>query len=71
MIEVAVAVGDLVAEGDTLIVLESDKASMEIPSPKAGVVKSLAIKEGDSVKQEIPSLSLRPQQVLGSRRRLQ
>ena len=58
VIEVAVAVGDLVAEGDTLIVLESDKASMEIPSPKAGVVKSLAIKEGDSVKQGDPIAEL-------------
>ena len=32
VIEVAVSVGDTVAEGDTLIVLESDKASMEIPA---------------------------------------
>ncbi|MDP5340669.1 MAG: dihydrolipoyllysine-residue acetyltransferase [Litorivicinaceae bacterium] len=58
VIEVAVAVGDLVAEGDTLIVLESDKASMEIPSPRAGLVKSLAIKEGDSVKQGDPIAEL-------------
>lgn len=54
VIEVAVAVGDTVAEGDTLIVLESDKASMEIPSPVAGIVRSLALKEGDSVKQGDP-----------------
>ena len=54
VIEVAVAVGDVVAEGDTLIVLESDKASMEIPSPTAGTVLSLEIKEGDSVKQGDP-----------------
>lgn len=51
VIEVAVSVGDTVAEGDTLIVLESDKASMEIPSPVAGVIESLAVKEGDSVAQ--------------------
>ncbi|GAB3475245.1 pyruvate dehydrogenase complex dihydrolipoyllysine-residue acetyltransferase [Marinomonas epiphytica] len=49
VIEVAVSVGDSVAEGDSVIVLETDKASMEIPSPKAGVIKSLAIKEGDTV----------------------
>lgn len=49
VIEVAVAVGDKVAEGDSIIVLETDKASMEIPAPKAGTVKSLAIKEGDKV----------------------
>lgn len=51
VIEIAVAVGDTVAEGDTLIVLESDKASMEIPSPVAGKVVSLAVKEGASVVQ--------------------
>jgi pyruvate dehydrogenase E2 component (dihydrolipoamide acetyltransferase) len=51
VIEIAVVVGDTVAEGDTLIVLESDKASMEIPSPVAGKVVSLAVKEGTSVVQ--------------------
>lgn len=49
VIEVAVNVGDKVAEGDAIIVLETDKASMEIPAPKSGVVKSLSIKEGDQV----------------------
>lgn len=49
VIEIAVAVGDSVEEGDTLIVLESDKASMEIPSPVAGVVQSLAVSEGAKV----------------------
>lgn len=49
VIEVAVAVGDTVSEGDSIIVLETDKASMEIPAPKSGVVKSLSIKEGDTV----------------------
>lgn len=49
VIEVAVAVGDTVVEGDSIIVLETDKASMEIPAPKSGVVKSLSIKEGDTV----------------------
>ena len=49
VIEVAVAVGDTVAEGDTLIVLESDKASMEIPSPVAGVIQSLVVSEGAKV----------------------
>ncbi|MEO9656413.1 dihydrolipoyllysine-residue acetyltransferase [Marinomonas sp.] len=49
VIEVAVAVGDKVEEGDSIIVLETDKASMEIPAPKTGVVKSLSIKEGDTV----------------------
>ncbi|MEL0624264.1 pyruvate dehydrogenase complex dihydrolipoyllysine-residue acetyltransferase [Marinomonas arenicola] len=49
IIEVAVAVGDSVNEGDSIIVLETDKASMEIPSPKTGTVKSIAVKEGDKV----------------------
>jgi pyruvate dehydrogenase E2 component (dihydrolipoamide acetyltransferase) len=49
VIEVAVAVGDKVSEGDSIIVLETDKASMDIPAPKSGVVKSVAIKEGDKV----------------------
>ncbi len=49
VIEVSVAVGDTVEEGDTLIVLESDKASMEIPAPAAGVITALKVKEGDQV----------------------
>ena len=51
VIEVSVAIGDTVSEGDTLIVLESDKASMEIPSPVSGKIVALAVKEGDSVAQ--------------------
>ncbi|MBU0539295.1 MAG: E3 binding domain-containing protein, partial [Gammaproteobacteria bacterium] len=51
VIEVCVAEGDEVGEGDSLIVLESDKASMEIPSPHAGKIVSLLIKAGDSAKQ--------------------
>ncbi|MEH6556411.1 MAG: dihydrolipoyllysine-residue acetyltransferase [Oceanicoccus sp.] len=46
VIEVCVNIGDEVAEGDSLIVLETDKASMEVPSPVAGKVVSLAIQEG-------------------------
>jgi pyruvate dehydrogenase E2 component (dihydrolipoamide acetyltransferase) len=49
VIEVSVAVGDTVKAEDTLIVLESDKASMDIPSPLAGKVVKLLIKEGDKV----------------------
>ena len=51
VIEVSIAVGDEVAEGDTIIVLESDKASMEIPSPVGGKVLAISVKEGDSVAQ--------------------
>ncbi len=49
VIEVLVKDGDTVAEGDSLITLETDKASMEVPAPKGGVVKSMKIKEGDKV----------------------
>ncbi|TYL47910.1 dihydrolipoyllysine-residue acetyltransferase [Marinomonas sp. IMCC 4694] len=49
VIEVAVSVGDKVSEGDSIIVLETDKASMEIPAPKSGTVKSVSIKVGDKV----------------------
>ena len=46
VIEVCVAAGDEVAEGDSIIVLETDKASMEVPSPKAGKVLSVTITVG-------------------------
>ncbi len=58
VIEVCVAVGDRVAEGDSIIVLESDKASMEVPSPKAGVVRALRVKVGDKVTQGAPLMDL-------------
>jgi pyruvate dehydrogenase E2 component (dihydrolipoamide acetyltransferase) len=47
VIEICVAVGDEVAEGDSLVVLETDKASMEIPSPKSGKIVSINLKQGD------------------------
>ncbi|HRB11315.1 MAG TPA: FAD-dependent oxidoreductase, partial [Ottowia sp.] len=51
VIEVLVAPGDTVKVEQSLITVESDKASMEIPSSHAGVVKSLAVKLGDKVKE--------------------
>jgi pyruvate dehydrogenase E2 component (dihydrolipoamide acetyltransferase) len=51
VIEISVQVGDDVAEGDSLIVLETDKASMEIPAPAAGKIVSVALKVGDKVSQ--------------------
>ena len=47
--EVLVAVGDTVAVEDSLITLESDKASMDVPAPFAGTVKELKLAEGDEV----------------------
>ncbi|MBD9610904.1 dihydrolipoyllysine-residue acetyltransferase [Pseudomonas sp. PDM02] len=49
IIEVLVKAGDTVAADQSLITLESDKASMEIPSPAAGVVESISIKLDDEV----------------------
>ena len=50
VIEVMVKAGDSVEANQSLITLESDKASMEIPAPKAGVVESLSIQVGDEAK---------------------
>jgi dihydrolipoamide dehydrogenase len=49
VIEVLVKVGDELALEDSLITVESDKASMDIPSPVAGIVKSVTVKVGDKV----------------------
>ncbi|MEN0037075.1 MAG: dihydrolipoyllysine-residue acetyltransferase [Cellvibrio sp.] len=51
VIEISVKVGDEVAAGDSLIVLETDKASMEIPAEAAGKIVSLAVKVGDKLSQ--------------------
>ena len=51
VIEILVKVGDSVSAEQSLITVESDKASMEIPSSSGGVVKSISVKIGDKVKQ--------------------
>ena len=51
VIEVLVKVGDVVKAEQSLITVESDKASMEIPSSNAGTVKAIVVKIGDKVKQ--------------------
>ncbi|MDB5730568.1 MAG: lpdA [Variovorax sp.] len=58
VIEVLVSVGDTVTAEQSLITVESDKASMEIPSSAAGVVKALAVKVGDKVKEGSVVLTL-------------
>lgn len=58
VIELLVAVGDKVEENDSLLVLESDKAAMEIPAPMAGVVKSIEVNLGDQVSSGSPMLTL-------------
>jgi len=60
VIEVMVKVGDEIKEEDSLITVESDKASMDIPSPESGLVKSIDIKVGDVVKEGSLILSIEP-----------
>ena len=52
VIEISVKVGDVVAEGDSIVVLETDKASMEIPADKAGTVVAIKVNLGDKVSQD-------------------
>jgi len=58
VIEILVKPGDAVAKEQSLVTLESDKATMEIPSPDAGVVKEVRIKVGEKVSQGSPILVL-------------
>ena len=60
VIEVLVAEGDRIEEDQSLITVESDKASMEIPSSAAGIVKSLKVKVGDKVSEGTVLLELEP-----------
>ena len=59
IIEVAVSPGDTVKPEDTLITLESDKATMDIPAPAAGTVKELLVKVGDTVSEGTLILKLK------------
>jgi pyruvate dehydrogenase E2 component (dihydrolipoamide acetyltransferase) len=60
VIEVLVKPGDTVAREQSLVSLESDKATMEIPSPEAGVVQSITVKVGDKVSEGSLILKLEP-----------
>ncbi|MGD8498990.1 MAG: dihydrolipoyl dehydrogenase [Chromatiales bacterium] len=64
IIEVLVAPGDTVASEQSLITLESDKASMEIPSPHGGTVKELRVKVGDKVSEGSPILTMEVEEVV-------
>ena len=66
VIEVFVKPGDTVGAEDSLITIESDKATMEVPAPSAGVVKELRVKVGDKVSQGSPVLVLEAQVPKGS-----
>ncbi|MGE5087636.1 MAG: biotin/lipoyl-containing protein, partial [Candidatus Levyibacteriota bacterium] len=58
VIEVLVKPGDSVAAEDALVTLESDKATMDVPSPAAGVVKAVQVKAGDRVSEGSVILTL-------------
>jgi pyruvate dehydrogenase E2 component (dihydrolipoamide acetyltransferase) len=60
VIEILVAVGDTVAAEDPLVTLESDKATMDVPAPFAGVVREIRVAIGDRVRQGSPLMAIEP-----------
>lgn len=52
VIEICVSLGDTVDEGQSLVVVESDKASMDIPSPFAGKIEKILVSEGQSISED-------------------
>ncbi|HET9664740.1 MAG TPA: biotin/lipoyl-containing protein, partial [Burkholderiales bacterium] len=58
VIEVLIGPGDRVKQEDSLVTLESDKATMEVPSPASGVVKEVKVKVGDRVSEGVPVVVL-------------
>jgi pyruvate dehydrogenase E2 component (dihydrolipoamide acetyltransferase) len=58
VIEIHVAVGDVVNEEDPLVTLESDKATMDVPSPAAGTVEEIRVSIGDIVSEGAPIVML-------------
>jgi len=62
VIEILVAVGDTVAQDQGLVTLESDKATMEVPAPFAGVVRELKVKLGDTLSEGNVVALIEPEQ---------
>src|SRR6266550_395803 len=60
IIEVHVKAGDVVNADDPLVTLESDKATLDVPSPTAGAVADVLVKVGDTVSEGTPILLLTP-----------
>jgi pyruvate dehydrogenase E2 component (dihydrolipoamide acetyltransferase) len=67
VIEVLVKAGDSIAKEDSLITVESDKASMDIPSPLAGIVKEIKIKVGDKAAQGSLILTVEPSDTVAAK----
>ena len=58
LVELLVTIGQDVAEGDSLVLLESDKASMEVPAPAAGKITDVLVSAGGSVRQGTPLMTM-------------
>ena len=58
--KIEVKVGDTVAEGQTVVILESMKMEMPVESPAAGKVSAVLVKEGDAVEEGAPLVELAP-----------
>ena len=58
IVEIPVGPGDVIAEGDTVLVLESDKATLDVPADRAGRVVALVVKPGDRVRKGVLVLTL-------------
>src|SRR5262252_4494264 len=58
VIEIMVKPGDKISVEDPLITIESDKASMEVPSPRSGVIKEVKVTLGDAVSEGAPIVLL-------------
>jgi len=68
VIEVLVKPGDAVKKDDSLITLESDKATMEVPAPSSGTVKDIRVKVGDKVSEGVAILTLEAAAAAGTAR---
>src|ERR1700682_5293017 len=67
VIEVLVKPGDSVKAEDSLVTLESDKATMDVPSPSAGVVKDVKVKLGDKVSEGSVIVTLEAEPATGAK----
>jgi pyruvate dehydrogenase E2 component (dihydrolipoamide acetyltransferase) len=54
--EISVAIGDVVSEGQTIFVVETDKTQVEVPSPFGGTVRDILIAKGDDVRTGAPTV---------------
>lgn len=63
IIEVNIKIGDTVGVDDTLIVIESDKATMEVPAPTAGTIQKIHVKVGDNIATDSPIADIEPASV--------